>query len=164
MLVFRRFFVFNIYRLGVGLSFSTACAANATEVATTQVASDGDGVDDDWSVLDEDAARNTTTYLGEWADDIACHAPCDRWPLAVSFPCWSGLEYLVCGSAVWLAFLPFHLTVLLFNCYRQCCCCLCDPFVWFATAFDCCRKCLCECGWFSPLDAVWYSMCLFQSE
>ena len=48
-----------------------------------------------------------------------------------AYPCEFGFHYLTSGAAVWLAFLPFYITQLLGNCWRQCCCCLCDPLVSF---------------------------------
>lgn len=57
-----------------------------------------------------DDVSNTTTFL-------------------LGYPCEWGFHYLTSGAAVWLAFLPFYITQLLGNCWRQCCCCLCDPLV-----------------------------------
>ena len=51
--------------------------------------------------------------------------------ISVSYPCEFGFEYLVAGAAVWIVFLPFYVCTLLGNCWRQCCCCLCDPLVSF---------------------------------
>lgn len=58
-------------------------------------------------------------------------------------------SYLIVGASVWIAFLPFYLFTLFGNCWRQCCCCLCDPIVCCATITDFLKRCLCECGPFS---------------
>ena len=49
--------------------------------------------------------------------------------IEVEYPCEFGFEYMIAGAAVWLCFLPCYLVTLLGNCWRQCCCCLCDPLV-----------------------------------
>ena len=56
--------------------------------------------------------------------------------ISVSYPCEFGFEYLVAGAAVWIVFLPFYVCTLLGNCWRQCCCCLCDPLVSFTDLSD----------------------------
>ena len=61
-------------------------------------------------IVSENTDTNTTVFLKE-------------------YPCEWGFHYLTSGAAVWLAFLPFYITQLLGNCWRQCCCCLCDPLV-----------------------------------
>ena len=33
------------------------------------------------------------------------------------------------GATIWIIYLPFYIVTLLGNCWRQCCCCLCDPLV-----------------------------------
>ena len=33
------------------------------------------------------------------------------------------------GATIWMIYLPFYIVTLLGNCWRQCCCCLCDPLV-----------------------------------
>ena len=48
---------------------------------------------------------------------------------SVAYPCQFGFHYLVSGATVWLVFLPFYICTLFGNCWRQCCCCLCDPVV-----------------------------------
>ena len=54
----------------------------------------------------------------------------------VEYPCSFGFDYMVTGATVWAIFLPFHIFTLLGNCWRQCCCCLCDPLV--------CCSCICD--------------------
>ena len=110
------FFVFNCYRIGVGIDFDLSCSSEAKNVTTITV-EPGDELYnstelDDYWYLRTDAAANATTYL-------------------VSYPCEFAFEYLLAGAAVWLAFLPFYIFTLLGNCWRQCCCCLCDPLVRF---------------------------------
>ena len=60
----------------------------------------------------------------------------DNRTLLVNYPCTHGFDYMVTGAAVWAVFLPFHIFTLLGNCWRQCCCCLCDPLV--------CCSCICD--------------------
>ena len=112
----------------------------------------------------EDSVTNRTTFL-------------------VAYPCQWGFHYLTSGAAVWLAFLPFYITQLLGNCWRQCCCCLCDPLVCrhffifdfyshvefcFQVCFACCldiiKRYCCECGKFSLVSFIWHSMCAFQGK
>jgi len=71
-------------------------------------------------------------------------------------------SYLTIGSAVWISVLPFYLFTLFGNCWRQCCCCLCDPIVCCATATDILKRCCCECGSFSFIQFLWYTICGFQ--
>ncbi|XP_059093915.1 uncharacterized protein LOC131888962 [Tigriopus californicus] len=145
------FYVFNWYRLIVGIRFDASCIENGDTQSVTFPLYDEDGnltqvneteINDYW-LVSRDTEQNLTTYL-------------------VSYPCEFGFHYLVAGAGVWIFFLPFHILTLFGNCWRQCCCCFCDPVVCFASILDCCKRCLCECGKFSILDIIWYSMCLFH--
>ena len=49
--------------------------------------------------------------------------------ISVSYQCEFGFHYLVAGASVWIFFLPFYILTLFGNCWRQCCCCFCDPVV-----------------------------------
>ena len=113
----------------------------------------------------------------------------------VEYPCEFGFDYMTVGATIWIIYLPFYIVTLLGNCWRQCCCCLCDPLVslieqynysltraidyvhysinyihpyilqvCFATICDFFKRCLCECGKFSCIDLVWYTMCTFQGK
>ena len=55
-----------------------------------------------------------------------------RWYLfcfVVEYPCEFGFDYMTVGATIWMIYLPFYIVTLLGNCWRQCCCCLCDPLV-----------------------------------
>jgi len=110
---FIRFFAFNWYRLGVGTDYEWYCSSENSKSVTLEVRNeeiDGNSTLESLSVSSVDYQKNTTVFI-------------------VAYPCEFGFHYLVSGAAVWLAFLPFYLTQLLGNCWRQCCCCLCDPLV-----------------------------------
>ena len=47
----------------------------------------------------------------------------------VEYPCEFGFDYMTVGATIWIIYLPFYIVTLLGNCWRQCCCCLCDPLV-----------------------------------
>lgn len=115
-----RFFGFNWYRVGVGIDYEWGCQQGLNHSISTKV--DNDEINETLQalpILAVDDVKNSTTFLLE-------------------YPCEWGFHYLTSGAAVWLAFLPFYITQLLGNCWRQCCCCLCDPLVIviFFTVFD----------------------------
>ena len=139
------FSIFIYYRLGLGISWESGCEGDKVNVVTV---SNEDLLEDPndfykHTIVDENVVTNTTTFL-------------------ISYPCEYGFHYMVVGAAVWTCFLPFHIFTLLGNCWRQCCCCLCDPLVCCATVCDLMKRYLCECGRFSCIALVWYSMCIFQ--
>jgi hypothetical protein len=142
-------FGFNCYRIGVGIDYEKGCSLDAQKTTTLEVSKDatnnGNSSFDDYTVSTVDDTRNVTLYI-------------------VAYPCEFGFHYLTSGAAVWLAFLPFYITTLLGNCWRQCCCCLCDPLVCFACMLDIIKRYCCECGRFSLIFLIWYSMCIFQGE
>ncbi len=110
-----RFFGFNFYRLGVGVDQEWNCTPeiNQSSIVIQQEGPDGQ-LNETLSDLSVSHSRDDSsgeiTYLLE-------------------YPCQWAFHYLTSGAAVWLAFLPFYITQLLGNCWRQCCCCLCDPLV-----------------------------------
>jgi len=139
------FFGFNWYRIGVGIHYEWGCSNDGLNVSQV-IEADNLEINDtleDYTVVAEDPIRNTTTFL-------------------VAYPCEWGFHYLTSGAAVWLAFLPFYITQLLGNCWRQCCCCLCDPLVCFACCLDIIKRYLCECGSISFVSLIWHAMCAFQ--
>ena len=106
-----RFFCFNFYRMSVGIDYDWSCSSNVDRSEIIEV--DNDQINDtlrEMYTVSENLDTNTTVFLKE-------------------YPCEWGFHYLTSGAAVWLAFLPFYITQLLGNCWRQCCCCLCDPLV-----------------------------------
>ena len=106
-----RFFCFNFYRMSVGIDYDWSCSSNVDSSEIIEV--DNDQINDtlrEMYTVSENLDTNTTVFLKE-------------------YPCEWGFYYLTSGAAVWLAFLPFYITQLLGNCWRQCCCCLCDPLV-----------------------------------
>lgn len=140
------FFVFNCYRLGIGIESEWSCTEGLEKTVTLKVASEeiqGNSTLSSYVVYEVDSETNETTLIA-------------------AYPCQFGFHYLVSGSSVWLAFLPFYICTLFGNCWRQCCCCLCDPVVCCATITDFLKRCCCECGPFSVTDLIWYSMCSFQ--
>ena len=105
-----RFFGWNWYRLGVGVHYDLGCTAGIEKSRTLVLANQD---------INE-TVRNT--YYVSSEDD-------NQTVFIMDYPCEWGFHYLTSGAAVWLAFLPFYITQLLGNCWRQCCCCLCDPLV-----------------------------------
>lgn len=107
-----RFFGFNWYRLSIGIDYDWGCTGSITKSQTLEVPNENinETLVDNYYVSAEHEALNRTVFL-------------------IAYPCEWGFHYLVSGAAVWLAFLPFYITQLLGNCWRQCCCCLCDPLV-----------------------------------
>jgi len=147
LIIMFTFSIFIWYRLGLGVSWEKGCSTtsggNSTGFGLKYVANDEASSDDSYSNYNVVSATNTTTLL-------------------MTYPCEYGFHYMVAGAAVWAFFLPFHIFTLLGNCWRQCCCCLCDPLVCCATICDLLKRYLCECGRFSVIALVWYSMCIFQ--
>uniref|UniRef100_A0A0K2TH08 Uncharacterized protein n=1 Tax=Lepeophtheirus salmonis TaxID=72036 RepID=A0A0K2TH08_LEPSM len=139
------FFIFNWYRLGVGIDFEKSCdAQNNGSVKTVTVPSDElVNSTSSISIYAHNTMTNETTYM-------------------ISYPCEFGFHYLVSGSTVWLIILPFTILTLFGNCWRQCCCCLCDPIVCVSTIFDFIRRCCCEIKRFNCIDFIWYSFCTFH--
>lgn len=138
------FFCFNFYRMSVGIDYDWSCSSNVDSSEIIEV--DNDQINDtlrEMYTVSENLDTNTTVFLKE-------------------YPCEWGFHYLTSGAAVWLAFLPFYITQLLGNCWRQCCCCLCDPLVCFACCVDIIKRYCCECGRFNIISFIWHAMCLFQ--
>ena len=97
--------------MSVGIDYDWSCSSNVDRSEIIEV--DNDQINDtlrEMYTVSENLDTNTTVFLKE-------------------YPCEWGFHYLTSGAAVWLAFLPFYITQLLGNCWRQCCCCLCDPLV-----------------------------------
>ena len=97
--------------MSVGIDYDWSCSSNVDSSEIIEV--DNDQINDtlrEMYTVSENLDTNTTVFLKE-------------------YPCEWGFHYLTSGAAVWLAFLPFYITQLLGNCWRQCCCCLCDPLV-----------------------------------
>ena len=108
-----RFFCFNFYRIGVGIEYDWSCDSSVQRSEIINVSNNEiNDTLDNMFVVSENTETNRTVFLA-------------------SFPCEWGFHYLTAGAAVWIAFLPFYITQLLGNCWRQCCCCLCDPLVWY---------------------------------
>lgn len=139
------FFGFNWYRLSIGIDYDWGCTGSITKSQTLEVPNENinETLVDNYYVSAEHEALNRTVFL-------------------IAYPCEWGFHYLVSGAAVWLAFLPFYITQLLGNCWRQCCCCLCDPLVCFACCVDVIKRYCCEIGRFNCISFIWHSMCLFQ--
>jgi len=144
LIVMFTYSLFIWYRLGLAVSWESGCTNDVDVAIAPQMNSTSSIEDDedDYSSISSDAASAATS--------------------AAVYPCEYGFEYMVVGAGVWAAFLPFHIFTLLGNCWRQCCCCLCDPLVCCSTICDLFKRYLCECGKFSLLALVWYSMCIFQ--
>ena len=97
--------------MSIGIDYDWSCSSNVDSSEIIEV--DNDQINDtlrEMYTVSENLDTNTTVFLKE-------------------YPCEWGFHYLTSGAAVWLAFLPFYITQLLGNCWRQCCCCLCDPLV-----------------------------------
>ena len=105
-----RFFGFNWYRLSIGIHYDLGCTPDIDKSQTLELSNQdiNETTRNEYYVSSE--SFNHTVFL-------------------VAYPCEWGFDYLTCGAAVWLVFLPFYITQLLGNCWRQCCCCLCDPLV-----------------------------------
>lgn len=146
LIVMIGFFGFNCYRLGIGIDAEWGCTEKLNETSTLKVSNEfieGNSTFKNLHLFAVDQENNVTTFIS-------------------AYPCQFGFHYLVSGASVWLAFLPFYIFTLFGNCWRQCCCCLCDPVVCCATIVDLLKRCCCECGKFSVIDVIWYSMCTFQ--
>ena len=141
------FYIYNWYRLVIGVGYKIHCTNPVELVGCENIGEINDNRTNNFSTGFVDIGNNATTN--------------DNEPL-VEYPCEFGFDYLVFGAAVWICYLPFYIMTLLGNCWRQCCCCLCDPCVCLATIYDFLKRYLCECGKFSCIDFVWYSMCIFQ--
>jgi len=136
------FSIFTWYRLGTGSSWENSCQKGLENVTIQWVNATIPSDTGNYSYVYSPTADNRTAL--------------------VEYPCSFGFDYMVTGATVWAIFLPFHIFTLLGNCWRQCCCCLCDPLVCCSCICDLIKRYCCECGRFSVIAFVWYSMCIFQ--
>jgi len=147
LIIMLLFFGFNCYRLGIGIDYERYCSNDLQKSTVLE------------KVPSEEIADNATLYS---MTVISRDESTNETDLLVAYPCEFGFHYTTSGAAVWLAFLPFYITQLLGNCWRQCCCCLCDPLVCFACCLDIIKRYCCECGSFNFVSFIWHSMCAFQ--
>jgi len=129
------FFFFNIYKLGLGVSYESGCTLTETN--------------DDNSTVFADVTAMSSNSTEEADDDVV-------------YPCEFGFEYLVVSGGVWMALLPWWICGLFGNCWRQCCCCCCDPIVLCSTIADLLQKCCCECGKIKVCEVLWLIHCSFH--
>lgn len=140
------FYIYNWYRLVIGIKFELGCSQTAKFVRVVNF------------TTPEHNETNINLAVKEGSESNNS----DTNNTLVEYPCEFGFDYMTVGATIWMIYLPFYIVTLLGNCWRQCCCCLCDPLVCFATICDFFKRCLCECGKFSCIDLVWYTMCTFQ--
>ena len=74
--------------------------------------------------------KKEKNYIGSWMEKSGSpkndiYFVC----FVVEYPCEFGFDYMTVGATIWIIYLPFYIVTLLGNCWRQCCCCLCDPLV-----------------------------------
>lgn len=147
LIIMLLFFGFNCYRIGVGIDFERYCSNSVEKSHVLK------------NIPNEEIAQNETL---QDMSIISTDEVSNQTNLLASYPCEFGFHYLTSGAAVWLAFLPFYITQLLGNCWRQCCCCLCDPLVCFACCLDIIKRYCCECGPFNLISFIWHIMCMWQ--
>merc|ERR1719273_2039154 len=139
-------YIYNWYRLVIGIKFELGCSQTAKFVRAVN--------------LTAPEQNETNINLAVKAGSESNNSDTNN--TLVEYPCEFGFDYMTVGATIWLIYLPFYIVTLLGNCWRQCCCCLCDPLVCFACCLDLIKRYCCECGRFNVISFIWHAMCAFR--